>query len=110
MTYVTGAGWLFQRQVYIEIHQIHWVDRCVMAKLTDQQFEFVTKFTSVPAAIGNASEAARQAGYSARSAAEIGRQLLEKPHVQTAIREANQRLISGQIATKAVALLERVID
>jgi hypothetical protein len=81
-----------------------------MVKLTDQQFEFVTKFTSVPAAIGNASEAARQAGYSARSAAEIGRQLLEKPHVQTAIREANQRLISGQIATKAVALLERVID
>jgi Terminase small subunit len=81
-----------------------------MARLTDQQLDFVTKFTSVPGAIGNASEAARQAGYSARSAAEIGRQLLEKAHVQDAIREANQRLISGQIATKAVALLEKVID
>jgi hypothetical protein len=81
-----------------------------MATLTDQQQEFVTKFTSVPGAIGNASESARQAGYSARSAAEIGRQLLEKAHVRDAIHEANQRLISGQLATKAVALLEKVIE
>src|SRR6476646_5829121 len=81
-----------------------------MVTLSDQQREFVTAFTSVPGAIGNASEAARRARYSVHSAREIGRQLLDKPHVQEAIREANQRLISGQIATKAVALLERVID
>src|SRR5438309_741957 len=72
--------------------------------LTEQQQRFVTAFTIDPGAIGNASEAARRAGYSEHSAREIGRQLLDKPHVQVAIREANQRQISGQMATKAIAL------
>ena len=78
--------------------------------LTDQQRRFVVAYTSDPAATGNASEAARRAGYSQRSAAEIGRQLVEKPHVRLAIDNANREAISGRIATKAVRLLERVID
>ncbi len=78
--------------------------------LTEQMSRFVTAFTNDPGAIGNASEAARRAGYSEHSAREIGRQLLDKPHVQIAIREANQQLISGTLATKAISLLEKVID
>jgi hypothetical protein len=81
-----------------------------VASLTEQQQKFVTHYTSDPGAIGNASEAARRAGYSDKSSREIGRQLLDKRHVQTAVREANQQQISGQLATKAVALLEKVID
>jgi hypothetical protein len=81
-----------------------------MPELTAQQAAFVHHFTSTVGAIGNAAEAARQAGYSERSAKEIGRQLLDKPHVQAAIDEANRVQISGPIAVKAAALLQRVID
>ncbi len=81
-----------------------------MASLTEQQQQFVNHFTSGDDCIGNGSEAARRAGYSDKSSREIARQLLDKPHVQIAVREANQKQISGQLATKAVALLERVID
>lgn len=79
-------------------------------ELTDQQRAFVHHFTSTPGAIGNASAAARMAGYSEKCDAEMGRQLLQKPHVRKAIDEANRRSISGTLATKAVCLLERVID
>ena len=61
-----------------------------MPNLTDQQQAFVTAFTSDPGAIGNASEAARRAGYSEKSARDIGRQLLAKPHVRAAVEEANR--------------------
>ena len=81
-----------------------------MQNLTEMQEAFVLTFTSAPGAIGNASEAARQAGFSPHTAREQGRQLLHKPHVQAALRDANQKLLSGQIATKAVAHLEKVID
>lgn len=78
--------------------------------VTDQQGAFVNHFTSTPGAIGNASAAARLAGYSEKHSAEMGRQLLGKAHVRKAIDDANRQSISGTIATKAVALLERVID
>lgn len=81
-----------------------------MRDLTPQQTEFVVHYTSTPEAIGNAAEAARRAGYSEASAREIGRQLLDKPHVRTAVDEANRRAVSGRLTTKAVALLERVIE
>ena len=42
-------------------------------KLTDMQALFVLHFTSTHGAIGNASEAARRAGYSEKTAAEQGR-------------------------------------
>lgn len=81
-----------------------------MRDLTPQQADFVAHYTSTPGAIGNAAEAARRAGYSEASAREIGRQLLDKPHVRAAVDEANRRAVSGRLTTKAVALLERVIE
>jgi phage terminase small subunit len=81
-----------------------------MRELTDQQAGFVAAFTSDPGAIGNASEAARRAGYSTTSAREIGRQLLDKPHVRAAIDDANRAQISGKLATKAVEVLEGILN
>ena len=78
--------------------------------LTDMQAAFVAHFTTTPGGIGNAAGAARLAGYAENSAKELGHRLVNLPHVQAAIREANQQQISGQIATKAIALLDRVID
>lgn len=83
---------------------------CRIRGLTEQQAAFVLHYTSDPGAIGNAAESARRAGYSEKSARELGRQLLDKPHVRLAVDEANRQSISGRIATKAVALLERAID
>jgi hypothetical protein len=79
-------------------------------RLTEQQQRFVVAYTTAEGAVGNASEAARQAGYSFHTAGEIARQLMGKPHVRDAIREANKEQISGRMATKAIALLGRVID
>ncbi|MEZ5825232.1 MAG: terminase small subunit [Geminicoccaceae bacterium] len=81
-----------------------------MPKLTQQQQQFVVEYTSGLGAIGNASEAARRAGYSERSAAELGRQLLEKPHVRAAIDEAFKGQISGALAAKAVGVLSGILD
>jgi hypothetical protein len=78
--------------------------------LTEQQEAFVLHYTSTPGAIGNGAEAARRAGYSERSAAELARQLLDKPHVREAVSTANRMAISGRLASKSVALLERVLD
>jgi phage terminase small subunit len=79
-------------------------------RLTDQQRAFILHYTSDPHSIGNGAEAARRAGYSHRSAGELARQLLEKPHVREAIDQANRHALGGRISTKAVALLERVLD
>ena len=81
-----------------------------MRELTEHQAAFVAAFTSEHGAIGNASEAARRAGYSEKSAAELGRQLLEKPHVRAAIDDANRAQINGALASKAVAVLAGIID
>ena len=81
-----------------------------MPDLTPQQAEFVLHYTSTPGAVGNASESARRAGYSETSARELGRQLLDKTHVRAAVDEANRQAVSGRLTTKAVALLERVIE
>jgi len=86
-------------------------DRTAMGRaLTSQQEAFVLHYTSTPGAIGNGAEAARRAGYSERSAAELARQLLDKPHVRDAVSFANRMAISGRLASKSVALLEQVLD
>jgi hypothetical protein len=56
---------------------------------------------------GNASDAARKAGYSAKSAAEIGRQLLEKPHVRDMISQelVKLRVRSGTIGLNALTTI-----
>ncbi len=82
----------------------------MMRDLTEQQQNFVTAFTSTPGAIGNASEAARRAMYSEKSARDIGQQLLAKPHVRAAIEEANRAQISGSLASKAVDVLRGIIE
>ena len=81
-----------------------------MPNLNDQQQAFVIAYTSDPGAIGNASEAARRAKYSVKSARDIGRQLLAKPHVKAAVDAALRDHISGALASKAVAVLEGIID
>lgn len=81
-----------------------------MRELNAQQEAFVLHYTSTPGAIGNGAEAARRAGYSERSAAELARQLLDKPHVREAVSTANRMAISGRLASKSVALLEQVLD
>ncbi|WP_169728453.1 terminase small subunit [Geminicoccus roseus] len=81
-----------------------------MAELTEKQASFVVAYTSTPDAIGNASAAARIAGYSVNSAGEIGRQLLEKPHIIAAVRQAIRDQISLSLAGKAVRYLEALVD
>ena len=81
-----------------------------MRELNEQQAAFVAAFTSETGAIGNASEAARRAGYSPANARELGRQLLHKPHVRAAIDDANRAQISGALASKAVEVLLGILD
>jgi hypothetical protein len=81
-----------------------------MRDLTDQQATFVLHYTSTDGCIGNATAAARAAGYSEAHARDMGYQLLAKPHVRAAVDEANRRRLSGPAATKATAFLERVVD
>lgn len=74
-------------------------------RLTPKQAAFVMGFTSEAGSIGNASEAARRAGYSEKSAAEIGRQLLGKQHVRAAIEAANRDRVSSEILVEATEVL-----
>lgn len=78
--------------------------------LTEQQAAFVHHYTSNIECIGNAAASARAAGYGERHDAEIGRQLVGKPHVRAAIDASLRAQISGRMAVKASRLLERVID
>jgi phage terminase small subunit len=67
-----------------------------VSELTEKQRAFVLAFTSEPGAVGNASEAARRAGYSEQSARDIGRQLLDKLHVQAAIPPPREGCVPGR--------------
>lgn len=71
------------------------------APMTDKQQAFVIEFARNG---GNASAAAREAGYPEKSAHEQGRQQLEKPHVREAIyRELMKlRYRSGVIGLSAL--------
>ena len=59
---------------------------------------------------GNATKAAREAGYSANSCRQIGSHLLAKSHVQAAIREEQFRSLNGPLASKALTVLESALD
>ena len=79
-------------------------------ELTEKQREFVIHFTQPGRGFSNAAEAARMAGYeSDRNAGQIGRDLLEKPHVLAAIDLVNRRQMGGSLATKAVQVLENAL-
>jgi len=58
-------------------------------KNTDMQKRFAVEYASNG---GNATRAAKDAGYSDKSAHEIGRQLLEKPHVHEMVLKELNRL------------------
>lgn len=72
------------------------------APMTELQQKFAIEFAMNGA---NATAAAKLAGYSAKTAHEIGRQLLEKPHVQAAIHRELTRLRfrSGAIGLQAMS-------
>lgn len=78
-------------------------------ELTEQQQAFVLHFTSTPGAAGNAAESARRAGYSQKNAAELGRQLLGKAHVQAAIDALLRDAIGTRLTVLAVNVIESII-
>jgi phage terminase small subunit len=78
-------------------------------ELTQQQKDFVLHYTSTEGAAGNAAEAARRARYSEKNAAELGRQLLGKPHVQAAIDAALREAIGTTLTVKAVNVIESIL-
>ncbi|MGE0736611.1 MAG: terminase small subunit [Alphaproteobacteria bacterium] len=77
-----------------------------MQDLTEQQRLFVLAFASNG---GNATSAAKAAGYSDATARTQGWQLLHKPHVLAAVQDAQRQEVSG-LATKAVAVLGELLD
>jgi phage terminase small subunit len=79
-------------------------------ELTEQQRAFVLHFTTTPGTAGNAAAAARMAGYSQKNSAELGRQLLGKPHVQAAIDAALREAIGTRLTVLAVNVIESIIN
>jgi phage terminase small subunit len=78
-------------------------------ELNDQQKSFVLHYTSTDGVAGNAAEAARRAGYTKKYAADLGRQLLEKPHVSAAIDAALREAIGTRLTVKAVTVIESIL-
>lgn len=76
-------------------------------QLTAQQEAFVVAYV---AGGGNATQAAREAGFSEKSARQIGGHLTRKQHVMAAIRMEQQRTLRGRLASKALRVLEAILD
>ncbi len=76
-------------------------------KSTDMQKQFAVEYASNG---GNATQAAKDAGYSAKSAHEIGRQLLEKPHVHEMVMKELNRLRYRSGVTGLSALMQIAQD
>ena len=77
-----------------------------MTDLTDKQQEFAEAYVACG---GNASEAARLAGYSLKSARQIGGRLARNPTVQRLIRQEQQRVIGGRLCSQALGVLESIM-
>ena len=77
-----------------------------MSKLTEKQKRFADEFIR----LGNATEAARLAGYSPKSAKEMGSQNLTKLHIKSYIDKALEELDSNRImgAKEALELLTAI--
>ena len=75
--------------------------------MNDSQCKFVESYV---ANAGNATQAAIAAGYSPHSARQIGARLTKNPSVQRMIREEQQRLIGGRLCSKALQVLEQIMD
>ena len=74
--------------------------------LTDMQTAFVVAFVFNG---GNATQAAKKAGYSAHSARVQAQILLAKPHVLAAIHVEQARVIGGELATLAVGVVRNIL-
>lgn len=74
---------------------------------TDMQKRFAVEYASNG---GNATQAAKSAGYSPKSAHEIGRQLLEKPHVHEMVLKELNRLRYRSGVTGLNALIQIAQD
>lgn len=59
---------------------------------------------------GNATQAAIEAGYAPASARQTASRLLHTPHVQEAIRHAQAYVLRGKLASKALGVLEKILD
>lgn len=75
--------------------------------LLDQQRAFAEAYVL---GCGNATKAAIDAGYSAASARQTASRLLHTPHVQEAIRRAQAHALKGRLASKALGVLEKILD
>ena len=69
-------------------------------KLTLKQQKFVAEYLKT----GNATEAARRAGYSEKTAAKIGVENLQKPVIRGAIKEAKSKVMDEAIVDAAFVL------
>lgn len=74
---------------------------------TELQQRFVVEFVANG---GNATAAAKAAGYAVQSAGKMGSKLLGNVHVQDAIRAEQRRLLNGDLATKALGVLRAVLE
>lgn len=77
-----------------------------MSSPTQQQRAFAVELVANG---GNITQAAIRAGYSPASARQTGQHLLDKPHVQAAIRQEQGRVL-GRLAGKALCVLEGIMD
>lgn len=76
-------------------------------KLTDYQSEFIHHIVYDGV---SGSEAARRAGYSPVSARQTASQLLSNQAIQQEIRAQQFKLLGGQLASKALRTLEKIMD
>jgi phage terminase small subunit len=74
---------------------------------TDLQQRFVVEYVTNG---GNATSAAKVAGYSVKTAGQMGFKLMGNPHVQDAIRAEQRRLLNGDMATKALGVLRSIME
>jgi phage terminase small subunit len=79
----------------------------MMPDTTEMQQAFAVAYVANG---GNASEAAKTAGYSAVSARQQGSALLDKPHVVAAIHAEQARLIGTELATLAVGVVRGILE
>lgn len=75
--------------------------------LLDQQRLFAESYVR---GWGNGTQAAIEAGYSPVSARQTASRLLHTPHVQDAIRRAQAHALKGRLASKALGVLEKILD
>jgi phage terminase small subunit len=79
-------------------------------ELSDQEREFVERYTSDPKAAGNATKSALAAGYAEGSAYNSGCRLMKRPRVRDAIDAALRSSLNGKLAVKAVSVLAAVLE